>query len=150
MLRPLENPMRTVGEFLLDRNGPPHSIEPHHTVREALELMAQHNIGALLVIAGPRLVGVFSERDYARKVALLGRSSSHTQVSQVMSGKVISVSPKQTIEECMELMTHHHIRHLPVLREDQILGLISIGDVVREMLAAQKFMIDQLQSYISG
>jgi CBS domain-containing protein len=142
--------MRTVGEFLLDRNGPPHSIEPHHTVREALELMAQHNIGALLVIAGPRLVGVFSERDYARKVALLGRSSSHTQVSQVMSGKVISVSPKQTIEECMELMTHHHIRHLPVLREDQILGLISIGDVVREMLAAQKFMIDQLQSYISG
>lgn len=150
MLRPLENPMRTVGEFLLDRNGPPHSIEPHHTVREALELMAQHNIGALLVIAGPRLVGVFSERDYARKVALLGRSSSHTQVSQVMSGKVISVSPKQTIEECMELMTHHHIRHLPVLREDQILGLISIGDVVREMLAAQKFMIDQLHSYISG
>jgi len=150
VLRPLENPMRTVGEFLLDRNGPPHSIEPHHTVREALELMAQHNIGALLVIAGPRLVGVFSERDYARKVALLGRSSSHTQVSQVMSGKVISVSPKQTIEECMELMTHHHIRHLPVLREDQILGLISIGDVVREMLAAQKFMIDQLHSYISG
>lgn len=150
MLRPLENPMRTVGEFLLDRNGPPHSIEPHHTVREALELMAQHNIGALLVIAGPRLVGVFSERDYARKVALLGRSSSHTQVSQVMSGKVISVSPKQTIEECMELMTHHHIRHLPVLREHQILGLISIGDVVREMLAAQKFMIDQLHSYISG
>jgi CBS domain-containing protein len=142
--------MRTVGEFLLDRNGPPHSIEPYHTVREALELMAQHNIGALLVIAGPRLVGVFSERDYARKVALLGRSSSHTQVSQVMSGKVISVSPKQTIEECMELMTHHHIRHLPVLREDQILGLISIGDVVREMLAAQKFMIDQLHSYISG
>jgi CBS domain-containing protein len=142
--------MRTVGEFLQDRKGPMHSIEPYHTVREALELMAQHNIGALLVMAGPRLVGVFSERDYARKIALLGRSSSHTQVSQIMSGDVISVSPKQTIEECMELMTNHHIRHLPVLQEGQLLGLISIGDVVREMLAAQKFLIDQMHSYISG
>ena len=142
--------MRTVGEFLRDRKGPIQSIEPYHTVREALELMAQHNIGALLVTRGQRLVGMFSERDYARKVALLGRSSSHTQVSQVMSDKVISVSPRQTIEECMELMTHHHIRHLPVLQDDQLLGLISIGDVVREMLAAQKFMIEQLHSYISG
>jgi CBS domain-containing protein len=112
--------------------------------------MAQHNIGALLVMRGPRLVGVFSERDYARKVALLGRSSNQTQVSQVMSEKVISVSPKQMIEECMELMTNHHIRHLPVLQDDELLGLISIGDVVREMLTAQKFLIDQLHSYISG
>jgi CBS domain-containing protein len=112
--------------------------------------MAQHNIGALLVMEGPKLAGVFSERDYARKVALLGRNSSETQVRQIMSNNVISVSPKQTIEECMELMTHHHIRHLPVLQDDQLLGLISIGDVVREMLAAQKLMIEQLQSYISG
>jgi CBS domain-containing protein len=93
---------------------------------------------------------MFSERDYARKVALLGRSSNQTQVSQAMSEKVISVSPKQTIAECMELMTNHHIRHLPVLHEDQLLGLISIGDVVRELLTAQEFLIDQLHSYISG
>ena len=98
--------MRTVGEFLQDRKSPIQSIEPYQTVREALELMAQFNIGALLVMRGQRLVGMFSERDYARKVALLGRSSSQTQVSQVMSERVISVSPKQTIEECMELMTH--------------------------------------------
>jgi len=142
--------MRTVGEFLKDRKGPIQSIQPDHTVREALELMAQHNIGALLVMEGPKLAGVFSERDYARKVALLGRNSSDTQVRQIMSNNVISVSPKQTIEECMELMTHHHIRHLPVLQDDQLLGLISIGDVVREMLTAQKFLIDQLHSYISG
>jgi len=143
--------MRTVGEFLQDRKSPIQSIEPYQTVREALELMAQFNIGALLVMRGQRFVGMFSERDnYARKIALLGRSSSQTQVSQVMSERVISVSPKQTIEECMELMTHHHIRHLPVLQDDQLLGLISIGDVVREMLTAQKFLIDQLHSYISG
>ncbi len=142
--------MRTVGEFLKDRKGPIQSIQTDHTVREPLVLMAQHNIGALLVMEGPRLAGVFSERDYARKVALLGRNSSDTQVRQIMSKNVISVSPKQTIEECMELMTHHHIRHLPVLQDDQLLGLISIGDVVREMLAAQKLMIEQLHSYISG
>jgi CBS domain-containing protein len=96
------------------------------------------------------LAGVFSERDYARKVALHGRSSHDTAVREVMSKSIISITPQHTIEECMELMTNHHIRHLPVLRGQQLVGLISIGDVVSEMLAAQKFLIDQLHSYIAG
>ena len=142
--------MRNVGEFLQDRRGPIWSIQPDQTVREALELMAKHNIGALLVQEGESLAGVFSERDYARKVALHGRSSHDTAVREVMSKSIISITPQHTIEECMELMTNHHIRHLPVLRGQQLVGLISIGDVVSEMLAAQKFLIDQLHSYIAG
>ena len=142
--------MRNVGEFLQDHRGPIWSIQPDQTVREALELMAEHNIGALLVQEGESLAGVFSERDYARKVALHGRSSHDTAVREVMSKSIISITPQHTIEECMELMTNHHIRHLPVLRGQQLVGLISIGDVVSEMLAAQKFLIDQLHSYIAG
>jgi CBS domain-containing protein len=142
--------MRNVGAFLKDQRGPVWSVHPDQTVREALELLARHNIGALLVLRDAHLEGVFSERDYARKVVLEGRSSSDTRVSEIMATQVIHVSPEQSIEECMALMTNHHVRHLPVLDGDQLIGLISIGDVVREMLSAQQFLIDQLHQYIAG
>ena len=142
--------MRNVGEFLKDQRGPVWSVHPDQTVREALELLARHNIGALLVLHDAHLAGVFSERDYARKVALEGRNSNDTRIAEVMTTEVIHVSPEHSIEACMELMTNHRIRHLPVLDGNQLIGLISIGDVVREMLAAQQFLIDQLHHYIAG
>ena len=142
--------MRTVAQFLVGHGGPIWAVRPDNTVREALVLMAEHNIGAVLVLVESRLAGVFSERDYARKVALQGRSSGATPVREIMTSKVICVGPEQPIEDCMELMTHHHIRHLPVVKGDNLLGMISIGDVVREMMAEQKYLIEQLHHYIAG
>ncbi|MFM9998629.1 MAG: CBS domain-containing protein [Burkholderiaceae bacterium] len=142
--------MRTVAQFLVGRSGPIWAVHPDNTVREALVLMAENNIGAVLVLVESRLAGVFSERDYARKVALQGRSSGSTPVREIMTSKVICVGPEQPIEDCMELMTHHHIRHLPVVKGDNLLGMISIGDVVREMMAEQKYLIEQLHHYIAG
>ena len=119
-------------------------------MREALELIAQHNIGAVLVLEGQTLAGIFSERDYARKVALKGKSSNETKVSDVMTAKVITIDTKHSIDQCMQIMTDNHIRHLPIVDDLQVMGLISIGDVVQEMIAYQKSMIEQLQRYISG
>lgn len=127
--------MQTVGEFLRGRNNPLRTIRPDQTVREALQSMAVYDIGVLLVMDGSKLVGVFCERDYARKVALLARSSSHTQVCEIMSGSVVSVPPTQTIQGCMEIMTYKRVRHLPVLDGQRVLGLISIGDILRELLS---------------
>jgi CBS domain-containing protein len=112
--------------------------------------MALHNIGALLVLKEQKLVGIFSERDYARKVFLKGKSSNDAKVSDVMTSKVITINTKHSIDQCMQIMTDKHIRHLPIVNDSQVLGLISIGDVVREMIAYQKSMIEQLQSYIAG
>ena len=142
--------MKTISQFLDQSNRPIHSVGPNATIREALEIMAQHNIGALLVIDGQTLVGIFSERDYARKVVLKGLSSNDAKVSEVLTSKVITINTKQSIDQCMQIMTDKHIRHLPIVNDSQVMGLISIGDVVREMIAYQKSMIEQLQSYIAG
>jgi CBS domain-containing protein len=112
--------------------------------------MALHNIGALLVLKEQKLVGIFSERDYARKVFLKGLSSNEAKVSDVMTSKLITINTKHSLDQCMQIMTDKHIRHLPIVNDTQVMGLISIGDVVREMIAYQKSMIEQLQSYIAG
>ena len=142
--------MKTISQFLAQSKRPVYSVDPNATVREALELMAQHNIGAVLVLEGQTLAGIFSERDYARKVALKGKSSNETKVSDVMTAKVITIDTKHSIDQCMQIMTDNHIRHLPIVDDLQVMGLISIGDVVQEMIAYQKSMIEQLQKYISG
>lgn len=127
-----------------------YSIHPEASVYEALVLMAEKDIGALLVMEGTKLVGVFSERDYARKVILHGKSSKETLVREIMTPRVIYVRIDQTIEECMALMTEKHIRHLPVLDDQQVVGVISIGDVVKAIIAEQEFVIEQLGNYIMG
>ena len=142
--------MKTISQFLDQSKRPVYSVGPNATVREALEIMAQHNIGALLVMDSEKLKGIFSERDYARKVALKGKSSNDAKVSDVMTSNVITINTKHSIDQCMQIMTDKHIRHLPIVNDVQVIGLISIGDVVREMIAYQKSMIEQLQSYIAG
>ena len=142
--------MKTMGLILAEGQRLVYSIRPDATVREALELMAQKNIGALLVMDGPALAGIFSERDYARKVVLQGRSSNDALVQDIMTAQVITVQAAQNIDECMQIMTDKHVRHLPILEGQRVIGLISIGDVVREMMAHQKTIIEQLHSYIAG
>lgn len=125
------------------------SVGPDDTVLTALDLLARHDIGALLVLDGEKLVGIFSERDYARKVILRGKTSKDTRVREVMSDKVSCVTLRQTVEECMALMTDQRIRHLPVLGEgDRVLNVLSIGDLVKEVISDQQFTIDQLVHYI--
>ncbi|BCL76436.1 inosine-5-monophosphate dehydrogenase [Jeongeupia sp. HS-3] len=124
------------------------SIEPQATVYQALQLLAEMNIGALLVMEGDSLVGMFSERDYARKVVLMGKTSAATPVSEIMTRKLICVPPSSTVDECMALITEKRIRHLPVIENDKVLGVLSIGDLVRETIADQQFTIDQLVYYI--
>jgi len=126
------------------------TITKEATVYEALQMLADKGIGALLVVEQGKPVGIFSERDYARKVFLLGKSSKETLVAQVMHEKVMYVRPDQTLEECMALMTHKHIRHLPVMEENQLVGLISIGDVVKAMFDEKEFMIEQLVKYVQA
>ncbi len=127
-----------------------YSVEPETCVSDSLQLMAEKNIGALLVMESGKLVGIFSERDYARKVFLKGKSSLETPVCEIMTEKVYVVNPETSVEECMALMTEKHIRHLPVMKDDQVVGLISIGDVVKEVISKQGFQIAQLESYITG
>ena len=142
--------MKTLRQFIAGKNKPIVAIAPEETVLRALELMAKHDVGALLVLEGDRLAGVFSERDYARKVILQGKSSRETKVSEVMTGKVLYVTPDASIEECMAIMTDKHIRHLPILENgEKVLGIISIGDVVKETISQQQFIINQLESYIT-
>ncbi|MEJ2288748.1 MAG: CBS domain-containing protein [Deinococcales bacterium] len=126
------------------------SVAPDDSVFEALELMAEKNVGALVVMEGDTLAGMFSERDYARKVILLGRASRDTAVRDVMSDHVVTVGPEKTVVDCMLAMTEHRIRHLPVVEEGRLIGLVSIGDVVKAIMSEQSFLIDQLQSYIQG
>jgi CBS domain-containing protein len=126
------------------------TLEPGATVFEAIQLMADKNVGALPVLEGEKLVGVVSERDYTRKVALKGKSSKETPVREILSTPVISVTPLHTVEDCMRLMTNHRVRHLPVLESDKVVGIISIGDLVNWIISAQSFTIHQLENYISG
>lgn len=127
-----------------------HAIEPTATVFDAIKLMALKGVGGLLVMEGERVVGIITERDYARKIILMSRSSKETLVRDVMTSAVMYVRPKQTSEECMALMTQNRIRHLPVMDEGKLLGLISIGDLVKDIISEQKFIIDQLEHYITG
>ena len=141
--------MKTITQFLAERLDPVWSVKPDDTVIDALRVMADKNIGALVVIADDRLVGIFSERDYARKVVLMGKSSSSVLVRDIMTSKTISITPGHTVEQCMQIMSDHKIRHLPILKDDKVVGMISIGDVVKAMIATQKLMIEQLQQYIT-
>ena len=127
-----------------------HTIGPDDSVFDALQRMADKGIGALLVMEGERIVGIVTERDYARKIALKGRTSALTLVRDVMTTSVMFVKPSQTSEECMALMTDNRLRHLPVVKDDKLIGLISIGDLVKDIISEQKFVIEQLEHYISG
>lgn len=124
------------------------SINPDATVYEAIEMLAEKDIGALIVMEGEELVGVFSERDYARKLRLKGKYSIDTKVSEVMSSDVITLGPEQTLEDCMAVMTQKHVRHLPIMEEGKVIGVISIGDAVNATIANQEFLIEQLEKYI--
>ena len=127
-----------------------HTITPDDTVFDAVKLMADRNIGALLVFEGSELAGLITERDYARKIALMSRSSKETLVREVMTTAVMYVRPHQTSEECMALMTENRVRHLPVMDGRKLLGMISIGDLVKYIISEQKFIIEQLEHYIAG
>ncbi len=140
--------MKTVHQLLESKRYSVVSVKPSDTVLEALQVMAEKEIGAVMVIDGEHLVGIFSERDYARKVVLQGKTSRDTPVREVMTDKVVCVRPEQTIDDCMGLMTDKRIRHLPVLDHKKVVGVISIGDVVKEMLSDKEFVIQQLESYI--
>jgi len=143
--------MKTLKQMLADKHRPLAVVAPGDTVFHALSVMAANDVGALLVMDGEQLVGIFSERDYARKIILQGKSSKETLVREIMSDKVAYVPPSSTLDECMALMTEKHFRHLPVLTEEgQVVGMISIGDLVKETISSQQFLISELERYISS
>ena len=143
--------MTVVAEILKAKpEGLVHSIAPTATVLQALQSMADLRVGALLVMQDNAIVGILTERDYARKIALMGRTSVSTLVSDVMTQDVMYVQPTQTSEECMALMTENRLRHLPVVEDGAVLGMSSIGDLVKDIISEQKFIIEQMKHYISG
>ena len=143
--------MKTLKQLLAGKNRPLAVVSPKDTVFHALSVMAQHDVGAVLALDGEQLVGIFSERDYARKIILQGKSSKDTLVSEIMSDRVAYVPPSATLDECMALMTEKHFRHLPVLDDDNhVVGVISIGDLVKETICEQQFLIEQLAHYIAS
>lgn len=142
--------MITVYHILQGKGNQIWSVSPDTLVYDALKLMADKNLGAVLVLEASKLVGIFSERDYARKVILMGKSSKEIPVKEIMTEEVLYVRPNQSIEECMALMTAKRIRHLPVLEGEQLVGVISIGDVVKAFISEQEFVIKQLENYITG
>lgn len=142
--------MRNVRHLLEAKAPEIFAIGPDAPVIDAVRMMAEKHIGALLVMDGPRLAGILSERDYARKVVLQGRSSASTAVREIMTAAVISVGPDDTTDHCMQLVTNRRIRHLPVLRGDEVLGIVSIGDLVKAVIEDQQMELDQLQRYIAS
>lgn len=143
--------MKIVKDILQAKGHEIWSISPERSVYDALTLMAEKNVGALVVMERDRVIGIISERDYARNVILKGKSSKELAVQEIMTSRVVCVRPEQTMEECMELMTDKHIRHLPVLDdENRLVGLISIGDVVKAIIVEKEFIIGQLEGYITG
>jgi len=140
--------MKTVAQLLTLKSAGVVSVAPGATVLEALQVLAEKDIGAVLVMDGPHLVGMFSERDYARKIALKGKSSADTPVSEIMTRGVLCVTPSHTNEQCMALMTQKRIRHLPVLSNKQVVGILSIGDLVKDTISEQQFIISELERYI--
>jgi CBS domain-containing protein len=142
--------MKTLRQILASKSGPLATVSPDDPVFHALQVMSDANVGAVLVLEGDRLVGIFSERDYARKVILRGKASKDTRVREIMTDKVLYVTPEQTVDECMAIMTEKHFRHLPILDQGKVVGIVSIGDVVKETICAQQFLIEQLEKYISG
>lgn len=141
--------MTTVRKMLNQKGSEVWSISPDATVFDAIAEMAEEDIGSLAVIEGGRLIGIITERDYARKVVLKGKVSPETPVREIMED-VIAVRPEQSVEDCMAIMTERRVRHLPVVEEEQLIGIISIGDVVKSIISDQKFIISQLEHYIHG
>ncbi len=140
----------TASTILKQKGHQVYTISPEATVFEAIQLMAERNVGALLVMAEEKLVGVISERDYTRKVALKGKSSRETKVREIISSPIVAATPDHSVEECMRLMTGNRVRHLPVLEGEKLVGVVSIGDLVNWTISAQDAAIEQLKSYIAG
>ncbi|MDP2886340.1 MAG: CBS domain-containing protein [Ignavibacteria bacterium] len=142
--------MTTVRNILQSKGPEIWSVEPETPVMAALKIMDEKNIGALVVARGGSVLGILSERDYARKLVLKGRSSSDSTVQDLMTSSVITVTPEQSMDQCMDLMTSKRIRHLPVVENDKLVGLISIGDVVKAVISEKEFLVKQLENYITG
>jgi CBS domain-containing protein len=143
--------MKTLKQMLADKKRPLAVVAPTDSVFHALSVMASNDVGAVLVLDGEQLVGIFSERDYARKIILQGKTSKETLVREIMSDKVAYVTPASTLDECMALMTEKHFRHLPVLTDaGDVVGMVSIGDLVKETISSQQFMIQELERYIAS
>ena len=140
--------MRLVSQILQTKGSKSWTIAPDATVFDALSIMAEKDIGSLVVVEGEEVIGIFSERDYSRKVILQGKSSKNTLIKEIMTPDVICIQPNQTVAKCMALMTEKHIRHLPVLAEGKLAGVISIGDVVKAIISDQQIIINQLEDYI--
>ena len=140
--------MKTIRQLLEAKGGTVYSVRPDARVFEALKLMAEKDVGALVVLENDRLAGIISERDYARKVILQGKSSHDIPVREIMTAKVVTIQPSQTVEDCMAVMTARRIRHLPVMDGERLIGVLSIGDLVKEVIAEQEQTIKQLESYI--
>ncbi len=142
--------MQYVDDVLNDKGRDVYAVMPTTTVFEALEVMSDKNVGALVVVDGELLIGIFSERDYARRLALQGKRSRETPVREIMTEVVATVSLSHSVKDCMEVMTHQRVRHLPVVEDERLIGLVSIGDVVKSIMSDQEFMIHQLENYITG
>ena len=142
--------MHTLRQLLGNKTAEVYSVAPNDSVIDAIRLMAQKGVGAVLVMEGAGLVGIISERDYARKVVLHGRSSADTAVREIMTAEVVTVGLQQTVAECMRIVTEHRIRHLPVMDGDEVAGVISIGDLVKAVIEDQKVQLDELQRYIAS
>ena len=142
--------MITIEKILNNKDKQIWSVEPKTSIFEALKIMSDKEVGALLVLEDEKLVGIFSERDYARKVILKGKSSKNTQVGELMTKKVLYIDPEKTINDCMVIMTAKHVRHLPVIENDKVIGMVTIGDVINQIISEQEFTIKHLENYITG
>ena len=142
--------MTTIAQLLNTKGNQIWSVKPEATIFEALEIMSEKEIGALLVMEGEKLMGIFSERDYARNVILKGKSSKNTLVGELMTKKVFFIDSEKTINDCMAIMTIKHVRHLPIIENDKVIGMVTIGDVVNQIISEQEFTIQHLENYITG